>query len=245
MKIVIYGSNGYMGPHVIKALEGEHELRLSDINDLKGSSHEYVKVDVSDIDQVVDAAKGMDAIVNLSVLRADRQLAFDVNARGCYNVMTAAVTHGINRVINTGPHFTLAGLTYERFDYDINPDIPPQPGTVIYALTKSLGLEICKVFTEIHDIYLIMLLFYQFVDSRFAKDSYGKDPTYYAVTWDDCGAAFRSALSVDLERLPSKCESFFISADTPHQKFNNEKAKRILGWQPTDQLRQYWNKPNI
>ena len=242
MKVVIYGANGSMGPHVIKVLEREHELRLSDINELEGSSHEYRKVDASDLEQVVDAAKGMDAIVNLSVLRGDRRLAFDVSARGCYNVMTAAVTHGIDRVINTGPHFTVAGLTYERFDYNINPDIPPQPGTNIYALTKSLGLEISRVFTEVHDIYVMMLLYYHFADRRFDTSSHGKDPSYYAVTWSDCGESIRSALSVDFESLPSRCEVFFISADIPHQKFSNEKAKRILGWQPTDKLSRYWSK---
>ena len=243
MKVVIYGANGSMGPHVIKALQGEHELRLSDINELEGSSHEYRKVDASDLDQVVDAAKGMDAIVNLSVLRGDRRLAFDVSARGCYNVMTAAVTHGIDRVINTGPHFTLAGLNYERFDYNIGSDIPTQPGTVIYALTKSLGLEIIRAFTEDHDVHVMTLLFYKFANLD-DPSSYGKDLTPFMVSFRDCGESFRSALSVDFEKLPSRCEAFFIFADIPHQKFSNEKAKRILGWQPADQIRPFWTKPS-
>ena len=150
MKVLVLGANGQLGPHVVRALEGEHELRLTDVNDLPGSpldgtSHEYVKVDVSNLEQVVSAAEGMDAVVNLSVLRPHRQVAFDVNARGCYNTMSAAVQHGIRRVINTGPHFTIAGPSYEGFDYDLGPDIPPQPGTNLYGLTKSLGQEICRV----------------------------------------------------------------------------------------------------
>ena len=174
MKVAIYGANGAMGPHVIRALEGEHELRLSDVNDLEGSPHEYRKIDVADLDAVVDAAEGMDAIINLSVLRDDRKIAFDVNARGCYNVMTAAVTHGVRRVVNTGPHFTLSGATYERFDYDVGPDIPAQPGTNLYALTKSLGHEICRVFTRNHDVYVIGLFFYNF---RPEESQVGQDLT--------------------------------------------------------------------
>ena len=104
MKVLILGANGMLGPHVVKVLEGRHELRLTDINDLD-SPHEYFKVDAGDIDQVVSAAEGMDAIINLSVLRTDRQLAFDVSARGCYNMMAAAVEHGIDRVINSGPFY--------------------------------------------------------------------------------------------------------------------------------------------
>ena len=34
MKVLILGANGMLGPHVVKALEGRHELRLTDINDL-------------------------------------------------------------------------------------------------------------------------------------------------------------------------------------------------------------------
>ena len=88
MKVLVLGANGQLGPHVVKALEGEHEMRLTDVNDLEGSpldgtSHEYVKVDVSNLEQVVSAAQSMEAIVNLSVLRPHRQVAFDVNARGC------------------------------------------------------------------------------------------------------------------------------------------------------------------
>jgi UDP-glucose 4-epimerase len=241
MKVAVYGANGAMGPHVVKALEGEHELRLSDVNNLEGSPHEYRKIDITDIDVVVDAAEGMDAIINLSVLRSDRQIAFDVNARGCYNVMTAAVAHGIRRVINTGPHFTISGATYERFDHDVGPDIPAQPGTNLYALTKSLGHEICRVFTQDHDLYVIGLFFYNFRHPEEGSEL-GQDLTPFSLTWEDTGRAFAAALSVGLDTLPSRWESFFVFADLPHRKFSNEKVKRLLGWQPTSDLHEFWTK---
>ncbi len=241
MNVLILGANGKLGPHVVRALEGDHRLRLTDVNDLDRTPHEYVKVDVANLEQVEAVAEGMDAIVNLSVLRPDRQVAFDVNARGCYNAMAAAVRHGIRRVINTGPHFTIAGPTYEWFDYAISPDIPPQSGTGLYALTKSLGLEICRVFTETHDVHVLTLLFYNFRDGD-DHSADGQDFTPFSVTWGDAAEAFRPALSIDLERLPSRCEIFNIFADIPHERFSKEKAKRILGWQPTNQLEQFWRK---
>ncbi len=243
MKVLLLGANGMLGPHVIKALEGRYELRATDINDPPpGFKHEYRKVDVADLKQVMEAAQGMDAIVNLSVLRHDRKIAFDVNARGCYNTMAAAVKYGIRRVINTGPHFTIAGPTYEDFDYDINPEVPTHSGTNLYALTKSVGQEICRVFTENHDVYVITLLFYNF---RYPDDmsGAGQDFTPFTVSWSDAGQSFVHALEVPLERLPSRCEIFNIFTDLPHHKFSNEKAKRILGWRPTHLFEQYWKKP--
>ena len=248
MNVLILGVNGMLGPHVVKVLEDKHRLRLSDINDLD-TRHEYLKVDVSDLDQVVAAADGMDAIINLSVIRQDRRLAFDVSARGCYNMMTAAVRHGIRRIINTGPFYAVAGPTYERFDHRIGPDIPPQPGTYLYALTKSLGQEICRVFTENHDIYVMALLFYIFLDAETHKSvsdspiaNLGRDLVPYTVSWRDAAEAVERALDIELEGLPSRSEIFFIFPDLPHQKFSNEKARRILGWEPQDQLEQFWKK---
>lgn len=263
MKILILGANGRMGRHVVKALGDKHTLRLTDvidlnetpqeyfenyglrlpnITDLEGTPHEYYKLDSSDLDQVMSAAEGMDAIINLSVIRSDRQRAFDVSARGCYNAMAAAVEHGIRRVINTGPYFAVAGpSTYERFDYQLGPDVPPQPGTGIYALTKSLGLEICRVFSENHDVHVITLLFYIlcYPDERTIEPHY-RIP--FIVAWSDAAAAFKSAIAIDFQRLPSRCEVFNISADIPHQKFSNEKAKRILDWRPEHLLEQFWRR---
>ena len=33
MNVLILGANGQLGPHVVEALEGEHTLRLTDVNE--------------------------------------------------------------------------------------------------------------------------------------------------------------------------------------------------------------------
>ena len=49
-------------------------------------------------------------------------------------------------------------------------------------------------------------------------------------------------LKIPLARLPSRCEVFNIFTDMPHGRFSNEKAKRILGWQPIDLLETLYQK---
>ena len=196
-------------------------------------------VDIASPAEVHGAAAGMDAIVNCTVERVGRRTAFDVSARGCYNMMRAAVAHGIPRVINTGPHFTIQGKTYTTFDYEINPDVPPHPGTYLYALSKGVGQEICKVFTENHDVHVLTYLFYEFRDHD--------DPTLggdhpFAISWRDAAEAIRLGLSVDLATLPSRCEVFNIHADLPHQRFSNEKNRRLLGFTPQDRLEAMWRR---
>ena len=104
MKVLIVGGNGSMGPRVLAALRGRHELRVTDVKKPPPDfAHEYVRLDAGDHDGVTAAAEGMDAIINLSVSRWERRGAWDVNVRGNYNVASAAVRHGIRTIVNTGP----------------------------------------------------------------------------------------------------------------------------------------------
>lgn len=239
MKVLILGADGLLGPHVVKSLEPHCQLRLTDIKPIQ-TNHESMCVDVSCLDAVLRAAENMDAIINCSVLRDDRQLAFDVSTRGCYNTMRAAVEHGIQRVINTGPHWTVAGDFYTDYDFELSPDVPPHTGTLLYALTKGLGQEICKVFTENHNIYLLCYLFLSFREHT--DESEGSDLNPFTVSWRDAADAFRLGLEINLDELPSRCEVFNIFADLPHQMFRNEKAKRILGFAPRDNFERMWHK---
>ncbi len=254
MKILLLGGNGALGPWVIKSLQDRHELRVTDINNAPADfRHEYIQLDSSDLDGVLRAAEGVDQIVNLSVLRQDRKIAFDVNTRGNYNMMVAAREHGIERVITTGPHFQLVGPQYEYWDYDLNPDMPAAPGTRLYALSKSLGGEICRVFSDQYGIEVLTMLFYNMrhPDTLRVRRDAGprrdigphEDFTPFTVAWPDGGEAIRCAIEVESAKLPSRCETFFVFADLPHRRFRNDKTRQILGWRPRYQLEAMWNKP--
>jgi hypothetical protein len=246
MNVLLIGANGYLGPHVVKALAPQHHLRITDIKPASPEiqeqfqDHEFRRVDVTSFEQVMSAAEGMDAIVNLSVIRHVPELAFRVNTLGCLNIMQAAVEHEIERVINTGPHFTVAGPSYENFDYAISPDIPPHPGIGLYPLTKSLGQEICHAFTLSHEIYVQEYLFYSLRDVSELTPEAGGVP--FVVAWTDAAKAFRLGLEVDLAQLPSRCEVFFIFGNVPQGKFTKEKAERILGYTPDVDVSILWRK---
>jgi hypothetical protein len=183
----------------------------------------------------------MDAIINLAVVREHPRLAFEVNTGGCYNVMCAAVKHGIRRVINSGPRSTLIGPTYDVFDFGISPEVPPHPGIDLYGLSKSLGQEVCRVFTEEHDIYVQTFLFSAL---RYPEQlGPGTGGVGFDISWGDVGEVFRLGLEVKFEHLPSRCEVFFVLADMPQDLFRNEKTEQILGYQPKDDLSISWLKP--
>ena len=160
-RILLLGGNGYLGPPVVRELERDCDLRVTDVVPVSGP-HGTIQVDAGDYRQVRAAAEGTDAIINCPVSRRDRRGAFDVNTRGTWNALRAAVEAGHRRFVNTGPRFTLAGRRY--LDLGLRHrrgDSTRTPGTGLYALSKSLGQEICRLFSEQHPIHVLTLIFSQ------------------------------------------------------------------------------------
>jgi nucleoside-diphosphate-sugar epimerase len=240
MRILLLGGHGHLGPHVVAALEDDYDLRITDVVPID-SDHETMAVDVADLDQVRAAARGTDAIVNCSVVRADRRGAFDVNARGTFNALTAGAELGHERFINTGPRFTILGPAYLDYDFDLREEVPPHAGTGLYALTKSLGQEVCRIFADNHPIHVLTMIVSGFLPPQ-QGPGWSGDVNPFAVTFADAGRAVRCALEADLSRLPSRCESFFVSVDMPHGQIRNGKARRLLGWEPQSSLEAYWRE---
>lgn len=241
MRILLLGGNGYLGPHVVRELERDHELVVTDVAPVD-TPHESKVVDISDWDQVRTAAENTDVIVNCSVQRTDRRGAFDVNSRGAWNAVRTAVEMGHERFINTGPRFTIVGPSYLDFDFGICEEIPPHSGTGLYALTKSLGQEICRIFAEQYPVHVLTLLFSSFVEPM----PPGPPPASmnpFAVTFADAARGVRCALEADLARLPSRCEVFFMTVDLPQDQVRAGKARRLLGWEPQHRLDAYTRKP--
>jgi hypothetical protein len=208
-----------------------------------GSSWEWARVDISDGEAVLRAAAGTEVIVNLSVDRREHGSAFAVNCAGPYNCLRAALACGHKRFINTTPHFAIAGAGYEDFGFGITEDAPAQPGVGLYALTKGLGLEVCRVFARTRPIEVVNLLFYNLPGGT-DPEAAGSPPfmthASFAVTFPDAARALRRAVEVPSSALPDAFNAFFISAPLPHGKFSTRKARDVLGWVADDSLRAYF-----
>lgn len=260
-KIVIFGAGGPMAAIAAQELAPHYHLRLTDVKPMAeivaagprkdqhpgapparvlGPPHDEMVVDVTDPAQVLAACAGMDAILNCTVIRHHEVESFRVNTVGAYNVMAAAVAHGIRRVVHTGP-FQLgvdgpAGYNWDDWVVD---DIPSRPGHGMntYFHTKYLGHEIVRIFAEHYGLEVPTLYFCDFADfvNLRARDS-SVHP--FTTTWTDTARAIRAALEVPT--LPSPFEVFHVNSDMPQGIFPNTKTKRLLGWQPQDPTEAWW-----
>ena len=101
-KVVLFGTGGPVGASAITSLKEHYTLRVTDLRpmtevaaappqgprapipEVLGPPHENRVVDITDYAQVLAACEGMDAAINVSVVRPHPVLAFQVNMVGAY-----------------------------------------------------------------------------------------------------------------------------------------------------------------
>lgn len=261
-KVCLFGAGGPVGASAAASLKDHYTLRLTDVRPIAdiaregvrqapgaplpvplGPPHECRIADVSDYAQVLDAAQGMDALINTTVVRTDPVQAFRVNLLGAFNVAKAAVACGIRRVIHTGPLYLNAGHEADYwYDFDIPDEAPPHPGTNLYLITKRLGEGVVRAFAERAGLEVIAFRFSQFLPGDGGDAPDGSGAHRFVVSWEDAGEAFRCALRAPA--VPRPFEAFHICAGLPHGKYSPARAERLLGWKARDTFeRLYRRKP--
>lgn len=155
MKVLVTGSTGGIGRWVVKRLvEAGHEVRSMDITaQPKSSDHEHVAGDVRDMPLVRRTIQGMDAVVHLAAIPFDmdrqEEQILDINIRGTYNILQAALEAGLQRVVSFSSINALgqAEATHPGLYLPLDDDIPHY-NLRNYSLTKHIGEELCQAFAS-------------------------------------------------------------------------------------------------
>ncbi len=251
-RVVIFGAGGPVGAATMEALKDHHTLRCTDLAPLDRivaeerrqsaraplppllpAPHERRVVDVTRYDQVLEACRGMDAAINVTVLRDHPEKAFTVNTVGAFHVARAAAECGLQRLIHTGPfHVALHHAADSWHDHDVPDEIPLHPGDDLYALTKYLGGEITRVFAEEGGVETLTFLYCLFRPREILPEERGRGVGPFTVSWEDTGRAMLHGLRAPA--MPSPHEVFLICARQPHGKYRVDKARRLLGWEAAD-----------
>ena len=208
-KVVLFGAGGPVGASAIAALKDHYTLRVTDLRpmtevaaappqsprapipEVLGPPHENRVVDITDYAQVLAACEGMDAAINVSVVRPHPVLAFQVNMVGAYNVAKACVACGIKRLIHTGPFHTSLNHNADYWhDFQVEADIPLHPGDDLYAVSKYLGGHITRVFAEREGLEVLAFVYTHFRPREVLPEEQGQGVHPYTTSWEDTGEAF-------------------------------------------------------
>ncbi|NCO38192.1 MAG: hypothetical protein COZ06_30315 [Armatimonadetes bacterium CG_4_10_14_3_um_filter_66_18] len=237
-RVVFFGAAGPIAAPAIVALAPTHELLLTDVVEMQ-TAHPFMKVDVTDYAQVAAAVVGADALLNCTVVRAEPEGAFRVNVVGALNLAQAAVAHGVRRIVHTGPLLpTLPGEGFFSSGFRLTEESPAHPGSHLYALTKYLSELVLEAFADQHGLSVIQFRLCSFADGQTPRSPHTMP---FVIHWDDLGEAFRRAVEVpDLER---PFEAFNVCCNAPHDKYPNDKLRRVLGFEPVHNLEEAWAWP--
>ena len=171
LKIGVTGGAGYVGSNLVKLLiAGKNEvisidnLMNGDYNHLRnqgaGDAAKLLEGDIRDLELMVKAFEGCDAIAHLAALpglvkcseRPDE--ATSINVYGTYNVLEAARRLDIGKVV-----FCSTAAVYGKpAEMPVTEGIPLRPLN-LYGVTKLAGERLMDVFSDNHGIATISLRF--------------------------------------------------------------------------------------
>jgi UDP-glucose 4-epimerase len=152
-RVLVTGGAGFIGSHVVdRLLERGIKPRIFDVvqspHHAAGEIDTYLG-DLMDVEALVAAANGCDAVIHLAAIAdvnhvaADPGYAEQVNSRGTFNVLEAARTAGVERVVYGSTIWVYNGFD-GLADEDTNAGLPSH----LYTATKLAGEMYCKSYSE-------------------------------------------------------------------------------------------------
>jgi UDP-glucose 4-epimerase len=165
MRVLVTGGAGFVGSHVVDAvLAAGHEPRIFDLAPSQWHAEDECDMyigDLTDPDALAHAAEGCDAITHLAAVADVSEVAADpgyaqrVNAGGTANVLEAARTHAIERVVYASTIWVYDGCAAATVDEETPLALPRHP----YTAQKLAGEMYCTSYAELYDVDYTILRF--------------------------------------------------------------------------------------
>jgi len=188
--VAVTGSSGKLGRHVVAHLadHGYRVVALDRAPDPASRATAFVRVDLTDTGQVLEALTGvddvhdgLDAVVHLAAIPAPglttNGATFANNIAATHNVFSAARRAGIRRVVWASSE-TVLGLPFTNPPpyLPVDEEYPPRPNST-YSLVKTLEEEMARQFCRWQpDLTMVGLRFSNVMD----PDDYAQFPAFDA-----------------------------------------------------------------
>jgi len=169
MRVLVTGSRGKVGRHVVAALgTAGHEVDGTDIvrADYSDWTASYVRADLCDYGQAIDVVlrSDPDVVVHTAGIPSGQNdpssTIFATNAVGTFNITEAAARAGVRRLVNISSETVTGFPTARRPDapdyFPVDEDHPLRPQEA-YALSKSVGESVCDAAVRRSDLTAVSI----------------------------------------------------------------------------------------
>jgi UDP-glucose 4-epimerase len=159
LRLLILGSEGFVGHNLVQGLRRSHEIRCADL--VEKSSHEnYTRFDITDSSSVQKTVRDADVVIDL-VAHALTSSLEDVvtNARvnifGLLNVLEACKVNEVKKIIFTSAS-SMVGVPQT---YNVSENHPTNPKTA-YGITKLASEHYLRLYSEMFGLNHVVFRFF-------------------------------------------------------------------------------------
>ncbi len=158
-KILITGAAGRIGRVLREGLRNDYRLRLLYHNTiLPARPDEEVQISgITDMDQLVEAADGVDAVVHMAGNpngNASFEDILEANIRGTYTVYEAARRSGVHRVVFASSNHVTG--YYEKQGIGTTTEVNARPDS-FYGASKAYGEDLGRYYADAFGLSVICL----------------------------------------------------------------------------------------
>lgn len=161
MRILITGAGGSLGSGIVEALEGRHELVLSDCFDLQ-TRHEFRRADLRRLEETLPIARGCDFIVHTPAwhgMHGGQRSEIDywgLNVDGSFHIFQSALQHGIRNMV------WISSISIGAWERDK------------YGFSKFIGEHLCGYYHRVHGFRIAIVRPWDFTPFGGDRIRYGQ-----------------------------------------------------------------------
>lgn len=220
MRVLITGSAGQIGQHLITNLKDRYEFRGLDVRPTP-QIDDHVVANVTDWDAVNHASRGVDATIHLSNAGGEWEQA-QQSMIGTRHVFEAALENGVNRIVFASRGGVHPSSHYPR-SITRTADLLTHPDSY-YTITKVFGEAMGDMFSSRHGFSVVSVRI-----GNFNKD---RDlPTHpHQLSHGDCVRVFEAALTAkDIAH-----ERVFGVSDSNWPLYDVQHGRDVIEYHPHD-----------
>ena len=229
-RVLITGAAGDIGGMLRSHWGDRYPLRLADLRPVENLAEheEFVEVDITNFDQMLEVCRDMDVVVHLAADRSPAAKFYETllerNIIGGYNGFEAAHQAGCRRIVFASSINAVLG--YENTT-DVKWDAPVYPVNV-YGATKCWGEALGRVYSAHHDLSCISV---RLGNPGFDQGGdWDPDEIYGNLSPRDCAQLF--ACRVDAPDV----DFAIVNGVSNHRRsrLDLEVSRRTVGYEPED-----------